>query len=83
MFYRTLEPQQPPKEAVADRPSQRGEKRTLVSVLESDIEMPFIRLENHWLIHKVCNGVVSTARQWWSGTGISDRFFLFVFFLEA
>lgn len=37
--------------------------------------MPFICLDNHWLIHEVFNGVVSTTRQWWSGTGISDCFF--------
>lgn len=37
-------------------------------------EIPFICLENHWLIHKVFNRVVSTTRQWWSGTGISDCF---------
>lgn len=38
-------------------------------------EIPFICLENHWLIHKVFHKVVSTTRQWWSGTGISDCFF--------
>lgn len=71
-------PQQPLKEAAVDTPSWRGNKN-MVSVLESDIkepwiEIPFICLENHWLIHKVFNGVVSTTRQWWSGTGISDCF---------
>jgi len=55
---------------------------TLVSVLESDIEIPFICLE-HWLIHKVFNGVVSTARQPWNGAWMSDCFFCFFVFCKA
>lgn len=74
-------PQQPLKKAAVDGPSQRGMTNS-VSVSESDIEMPFIRLENHWLVHKVCSGVVSTTHQWWSGMGISD-FFFFSFFFKA
>lgn len=67
-------PQQPLKKAAVDGPSQRGTTNS-VSVSESDIERPFICLENHWLVHKVCSGVVSTTRQWWRGMGISDFFF--------
>lgn len=44
-------------------------------IKEPWIEKPFICLENHWLTHEVFNEVVSTTRQWWSGTGISDCFF--------
>lgn len=42
------------------------EIKTLVSGLESDIEIPFICLENYWLLHKVFNGVVSTTCQRWN-----------------
>lgn len=72
-------PQQPLKKAAVDGPSQRGTTNS-VSVSESDIERPFIRLENHWLVHKVCSGVVSTTCQWWRGVGISDFFCFFSFF---
>lgn len=75
-------PQQPLKKAAVDGPSQRG-KTNSVSVSESDIERPFIRLENHCLVHKVCSGVVSTTRQWWRGMGISDFFFFFSFFFKT
>lgn len=54
------------------------EIKNTVSVLEIKepwIEIPFSCLENHWLTHEVFTGVVSTTRQWWSGTGISDCFF--------
>lgn len=71
-------PQQPLKKAAVDGPSQRGTTNS-VSVSESDIERPFICLENHWLVHKVCSGVVSTTRQWWRGMGISDFFFFLRF----
>lgn len=78
MFYWTRTPQQPLKKQQSTHPL-REEVKTLVSVLESDteepwIEKPFTCLENHWLSHKVSNGVVSTTRRWWSDTGISDCF---------
>lgn len=77
IFYWAQNPQQPLKEAAVDTPSRRGNKNT-VSVLEIKepwIEIPFSCLENHWLSHEVFTVVVSTTRQWWSGTGISDCFF--------